>query len=323
MLDTTILRQTYPNIDHGYIESKLRQYFFDLSSSKHWKNLLNMIEDFKLPSSISMDPDTEGIELNCSLSETHQAAVSTKEIIEALVPWRIGPYNLFGESIESEWNSEVKWKILEEHLKNIDLEDKKVLDLGANNGYFSFRAATLNPKLVLALEPVENPFLQLSFLLKLFNLKNVLGLPFGFDDLESFRDSFDLAICMGVIYHRHAPILSLKKILNCLKPGGHMILDSITVNIDGPYALSTPERYAKMRNAWFVPSPECLQAWTKQAGFKDIEVLHHCRITTEEQRRSAQAPFESLEEFLDPIDKSKTIEGYPAPWRTMLKAKRA
>jgi tRNA (mo5U34)-methyltransferase len=40
--------------------------------------------------------------------------------------------------------------------------------------------------------------------------------------------------------------------------------------------------------------------------------------TVEEQHRTPWMTSESLAEFLDPNDSSKTVEGYPAPRRALL-----
>jgi len=40
----------------------------------------------------------------------------------------------------------------------------------------------------------------------------------------------------------------------------------------------------------------------------------------EEQRRTPWMTFHSLEEFLDPEDNTRTIEGFPAPRRAILTA---
>jgi len=42
--------------------------------------------------------------------------------------------------------------------------------------------------------------------------------------------------------------------------------------------------------------------------------------STDEQRRTSWMTSESLAEFLDPQDASKTVEGYPAPLRAVLVA---
>ena len=46
-----------------------------------------------------------------------------------------------------------------------------------------------------------------------------------------------------------------------------------------------------------------------------------CVTSLDEQRRTDWMTSESLAEFLDPNDRSKTIEGYPAPLRAVLTAK--
>ncbi|MDF4192049.1 DUF1698 domain-containing protein, partial [Ligilactobacillus salivarius] len=44
--------------------------------------------------------------------------------------------------------------------------------------------------------------------------------------------------------------------------------------------------------------------------------------TTEEQRRTEWMVTESLADFLDPHDPGKTVEGYPAPKRALLIARK-
>jgi len=40
--------------------------------------------------------------------------------------------------------------------------------------------------------------------------------------------------------------------------------------------------------------------------------------STEEQRATAWMTYESLSDFLDPVDSARTIEGYPAPERAVV-----
>ncbi|MFN9977777.1 MAG: DUF1698 domain-containing protein, partial [Phycisphaerae bacterium] len=42
--------------------------------------------------------------------------------------------------------------------------------------------------------------------------------------------------------------------------------------------------------------------------------------TLSEQRRTEWMTFESLEDFLDPLDSARTIEGYSAPVRALISA---
>ena len=50
-----------------------------------------------------------------------------------------------------------------------------------------------------------------------------------------------------------------------------------------------------------------------QVGFKDVRLHTFGPLSTTEQRRTPLSPYESLADFLDPSDPSKTVEGHPAP----------
>ncbi len=80
--------------------------------------------------------------------------------------------------------------------------------------------------------------------------------------------------------------------------------------------------YAKMRNVWSIPSTLTLESWLDRAGFRDIHFVSETVTTTDEQRATEWMTYESLPDFLDPQDASKTVEGYPAPKRALVIAKR-
>lgn len=127
---------------------------------------------------------------------------------------------------------------------------------------------------------------------------------------------------MGVLYHRTSPIDHLKKIRRTLKPNGQVVLETLVVDSNKEEVLVPEGRYAKMRNVWFLPSVPMLQLWMVRTGFCEIEVVDVSHTTTEEQRRTEWMIFESLADFLDPKDASKTAEGYPAPRRALLLGRR-
>jgi len=78
------------------------------------------------------------------------------------------------------------------------------------------------------------------------------------------------------------------------------------------------DRYAQMRNVWFIPTVKTLQRWMRRAGYKDIRLVDINTTSLEEQRATEWMHFQSLVDFVDTEDNSKTIEGYPAPRRATM-----
>ena len=78
-----------------------------------------------------------------------------------------------------------------------------------------------------------------------------------------------------------------------------------------------------MGNVWFLPSTDMLLLWLNKLGFKDARLIDVDVTSTEEQRSTDWMQFHSLEQFLDPRDASRTIEGYPAPRRAIFTATKA
>ena len=92
----------------------------------------------------------------------------------------------------------------------------------------------------------------------------------GVEHLHVFDKAFDLAFCMGILYHHRSPIDILKNLLQTLQVGGTAIIESQTIDGDGSFAIFPTERYAKARNVYFVPTRDCLINWIKRAGYKDV-----------------------------------------------------
>lgn len=239
---------------------------------------------------------------------------------KALLPWRKGPFRLFDQFIDSEWQSNLKWDRLADHLD--DLSGKVVADIGCNNGYYMFRMAAQNPELVIGFDPMPRFKYIFHMVNRFAGLDRLKFELLGAEHLHHFKSLFDVVFCMGVLYHNRNPIQVLCGIWEAMKPGGQLILESQAIPGEGSHALFPEERYAKARNVWFVPTKECLINWTKRAGFKDVKCFSIEETTTNEQRATEYAPWESLSDFLDPEDSSKTVEGYPAPIRICIKARK-
>jgi len=99
-----------------------------------------------------------------------------------------------------------------------------------------------------------------------------------------------------------------------------------TLVVEGPedYILIPKGRYAQMRNVYSIPSIKTLESWLNDANFNNIRVVDVSKTTTAEQRKTPWIGENraSLEDFLDPLDDSLTIEGYPAPTRAIVVCER-
>jgi tRNA (mo5U34)-methyltransferase len=99
-----------------------------------------------------------------------------------------------------------------------------------------------------------------------------------------------------------------------------LCLETLVVEGGPGHVLVPTERYARMKNVWFLPSASELQKWLQRCGFVDIRIVDINKTTSEEQRSTDWMQFESLSDSLDPKDTAFTQEGLPAPRRAILMA---
>lgn len=296
-----------------------RSEWLNHKHAEKYKNCLSEIPNL-YGDILNLNSDTVEIDSTKGLSVEEFQKI--KIICETLIPWRKGPFKLFNLEVNSEWRSNLKWDRIKPHLP--DLEGKSILDIGANNGYYMFRMAAHNPKLVLGIDPVIHNYAQFNFLQKLAKVPSLRFELLGIEHLKYFKDFFDVIFSMGIIYHHKNPIEQLQDIRNALLPSGTVILESIGIPGEGPVALFPQGSYAKMSNVWFIPTISCMVNWAHKAKFKEIEIISSSSMTFEEQRNTpwCPKPFQSLEDFLDSNDRDKTVEGYPAPMRFCLRLKK-
>lgn len=239
--------------------------------------------------------------------------------MRAFMPWRKGPFEVFGIEIDAEWRSDRKWARVLPVLPSLD--GKVIADIGSNNGYYMFRMAAQRPAAVLGFEPFVQHYFAFKTLNSLADQKNLYIEPFGVENIGLFPACFDLIFLMGIIYHRISPVEMLKEVKQAIKPGGTLIVESQAIPGELPVALFPEKTYAKVPGTYFVPTSSCLINWLSRAGFSDIELFGEHPMGPEEQRRTEWMTFESFSDFIDSKNPHLTIEGYPAPWRIYVKAR--
>lgn len=239
-----------------------------------------------------------------------------KELLKAFHPWRKGPYHIHGVHIDTEWRSDWKWDRVVTHIA--PLEGRTILDVGCGNGYHCWRMVGAGAKLVIGVDP--SPL----FICQFFAMKSFIRdprawvLPLGIEDVPETPGAFDTVFSMGVLYHRKSPVEHIEQLKSFLRPGGELVIETLVVDGSEGDSLVPDGRYAKMRNVWNIPSVPTLEKWMRDCGLKEVHVVDECVTRTDEQRATEWMTFESLPDFLDPADSSKTVEGYPAPKRAIV-----
>jgi len=220
--------------------------------------------------------------------------------------------------LESEWQGDLKWKRLQNHIT--PLKNRRVLDVGAGNGYFTLRMAMEGAKKVLGIEPFLLFNYQYAAIKSLIgNEINAMLLPIRLEEMPRSA-IFDSVFSMGVLYHQKSHMDHLLQLKDIMAPGAELILETLVVEGPKGYMLIPEGRYAQMRNVHCLPSVETLKSWLADANFNNIKVVDISKTSPKEQRRTEWIGDNaaSLEDFLDPSDSSLTKEGHPAPTRVII-----
>lgn len=245
---------------------------------------------------------------------------AVKAALEGLIPWRKGPFDFFGVEVDTEWRSDWKWQRVAPHLS--PLAGRKVLDVGCGSGYHCWRMAAAGAAQVVGIDPTILFLVQYLAVKRFAADAPVWFLPVRMEELPAEQQNFDTVLSMGVLYHRRSPLDHILELKGALVSGGELVLETLVVEGDAQTVLMPEDRYAVMRNVFFLPSVAMLKTWLQRCGFVDIRCVDESTTTVGEQRSTDWMRFQSLPDFLDPEDPSLTREGYPAPRRAVLVARK-
>jgi tRNA (mo5U34)-methyltransferase len=164
-----------------------------------------------------------------------------------------------------------------------DLHGKRVLDVGAWDGWFSFEAERRGAE-VTAIDCVETP----NFL----RVQQALGSKVDYRILDFFElpgsglPAFDYVFFLGVLYHLKHPLLALEIVCGLTKEAA--VIESFVTDaetwrehrdeIPSLEFYETDELGNQLDN-WFGPSVACLMAMCRAAGFARVEFMHAAGFT--------------------------------------------
>ncbi len=244
--------------------------------------------------------------------------VERKALLSQLSPWRKGPFDVGGVTIDAEWRSDLKWQRFAGAIE--PLAGRKVLDVGCGNGYYALRMREAGAECVIGVDPTLLYVMQFLAVNALAGVDDVFVLPLRMQELPLPARRFDTTFSMGVLYHQRGPIDHLRQLRDTLRPGGQLVLETIFIPGEESYACTPADRYARMKNVWLLPTLAELATWLRRSGLRDVDIVDTSITTVDEQRSTEWMTFESLAEALDPDDSSRTVEGWPAPRRVVVTA---
>ena len=199
-------KQVYSSLEHDIekVKSNLNQ--------KIYTERLKALEQLKSFTTYKLKNDKRFAKLESKTQNTKEV----EELLKKFIPWKKGPFKINDLEIDSEWRSDLKWTRLQGMLPS--LKNKRVLDVGCNNGYFLFKMLEHSPEWVLGIDPSLPCYLQFEAIKSL--IKDPLPIsfePLGHQHLHLLPNTFDLIFHMGIIYHHPNPIDQIKTLRNCLR----------------------------------------------------------------------------------------------------------
>jgi tRNA (mo5U34)-methyltransferase len=178
------------------------------------------------------------------------------------------------------------------------LDGKRVLDIGAWDGYWTFEALKRGAKEVMAIDDFSDYLGSLDNSQRRawesFDLcRSALGYPEDickridmsvYDITEKNLGLFDIVFFFGTVYHLRHPLLALDKISVLCKQ--EIYIESAILDDFSPYhgglghgyagqqmvmEFYPGKEYCNNETNWWVPTLYCLMNMTFAAGFKNIE----------------------------------------------------
>jgi tRNA (mo5U34)-methyltransferase len=311
---------TYTGISLSPSTLAFRERKFEEKNGSHYDRYKSALSKLKTFPSLCFDARGPEVFIGDRSELSDEDFQDIKNCLEVFKPWKKGPFQIFGESIDAEWRSDWKWGRILPHCPS--LKDKVIADIGAHNGYYMFRMAAEKPKLVIGFEPIVRHWYCFDFLQSYAQVPQLHFEPLGVEHIADFPCFFDVIFCLGILYHHTDPVGLLQKMREALTPGGTIIIDCQGVDHDDSIALVPQTTYAGSHGMWFLPSFPCLMNWIKRSGFREAVCFYQGPLSELEQRTTAWAPIKSLKDYISPMDSQKTVEGYPRPWRFYIRAKK-
>jgi tRNA (mo5U34)-methyltransferase len=133
-----------------------------------------------------------------ALDENSSAAI--RDSLMNLSPWRKGPFEIGNITIDSEWQSNLKWDRLKDSIAPLD--GRNVLDVGCGNGYYALQMFAAGARSVIGIDPTILYVMQFLAISHFTAAKRVFVLPLRLHELPQSSHVFDTTFSVGVLYNQ-------------------------------------------------------------------------------------------------------------------------
>ena len=158
----------------------------------------------------------------------------------------------------------------------MDLRGKRVLDLGARDGWFSFAMEKRGAEVV-AVDCVEMENFRFAH--------RMLGSRVDYRVMDMFEVTpdrvgrFDIVLCLGLIYHLKHPLLALERVCDLtadLAIVESFVSDENLTHNEYPWMeFYESDELGGQGDNWIGPNVECLLAFCRTAGFARVRLVEH------------------------------------------------
>ncbi len=208
------------------------------------------------------------------------------------------------------------------------MDGLRVLDIAPWNGFFGFECLRRGARELVALGPDDPESTNFDNTARLLDVQNrVRYVRASVYDIKQYDiGTFDIVMCLGLIYHLRHPLLAIDLLHDHCKDNAMFLIDCPVADAVG--RLVSNDQKAEFEQAWqtvqrfplslfvrgglptplsgdpfnwFIPNQECLRAWVRSGGF---EILHekatHNNSWHSVKARKSERPFETGVEGYDP-----------------------
>jgi len=207
---------------------------------------------------------------------------------------------------------QVKWRAFAAALP-ADLSGLSVLDIGCNAGFYAIEMKRRGADRVVAIDHDEAYLTQARF------AAEVSGADIQFQklsvyDVGALGESFDIVLCLGVLYHLRHPLLALDLIyqhvaqdllvFQSMQRGGSEVEplaedysfaeEAIFARPGFPRLHFIEHSYSQDPTNWWIPNRACAEALLRSAGFTIVDhpeaEVYVCRRNRDHARSGAVYP---------------------------------